>query len=317
MVMLDLLQHMISPMLDLGLDPLRRPRPLPLHQTPMLPVQLALMVAILLDLIPGPTRAGLLIMFAGAHRENAGGDIGPLGGGTASTARRRIGVGAGAGHLVANLLVVVGGVEDLEDVLHVAVLGCEFLVVFAEAVPEAEGDIDVADDAVGELAVGGEAVGFGALHVGVAGEDGQGEGAVVFVGEVFEPEDGEGRGLVEGHADVLAELDDEAGAVAFAHGDAHFAVFAAGPGAVVVGGHFAFADGGAELETEVLERSGKVGRSDGAGDFEGAVVPAEEFLRCLELYGSEDHRYANSTVPDTADEGVGVIDLGALLEDMP
>lgn len=313
MIMLDLLQNMVPSMPDLRLDPLRGTRSLPLHQAPMLPMQLALMIAILLELIPRSTRAMLLVVFAAAHRQDTGGDVAGVGGGTGGVG---VGVGVAASHLVADLLVVVGRVEDLEDVLHVAVLGCEFLVVFAEAVPEADGDVDVADDVVGELAVGGQAVGFGALHVGVAGEDGQGEGAVVFVGDVFEPEDGEGGGLVEGHADVLAELDDEAGAVAFAHRDPDLAVFVAGPGAVVVGGHFAFADGGAELEAEVLKGGREVGRSDGAGDFEGAVVPSEELFRCLELYGSEDHRYANSTVPYAADEGVALVTLGAFPEDV-
>ncbi len=310
-IMLDLLQNMIPAMLDLRLDPLSRPGSFPLHQPTMLPMQLGFMIAILLDLIPRATRAMLLIMLTAAHGQDAGSDVAGGGGG-----RVRIGVGVGAGHLVANLLVVVGGVEDLEDVLHVAVLGRQFAVIFAEAVPEFERDVDVADDAVGELAVGRQAVGFGALHVGVAGEDGQGEGAVLFVGEVFEPEDGEGGRLVEGHADVLAELDDDAGAVAFAHRDPNLAVFLAGPGAVVVGGHFAFADGCADFEAELLKRGGEVGRSDGASDFEGAVVPSEKLFRYLELYGSEDHRYANSTVPYAAHKRIAVVTLGAILEDV-
>lgn len=287
--MLDLLQNLIPPMAELRLHPLRRACPFPLHQTTMLPMQLAFMIAILLDLIPRATGAGLLIMLTAAHGQDTGTDVAGTGGRSACARRRGIGIGVVAGHDVADLLVVVGGVEDLEDVLHVAVLGREFLVVFAEAVPEAEGNVDVADDAVGELAVGGQAVVFGAPHVGVAGEDGQGQGAVVFVGEVFEPEDGEGGGFVKGHADVLAELDDEAGAVAFAHGDADLAVFFATPGAVVVGGHFAFADGGAELEAEGLKGGWEVCGFDGTGDFEGAVVPAEEFFWGLELHGSEDH----------------------------
>ena len=310
---LDLLQNMIAAMLDLRLDPLGRAGALPLHQAAMLPMQLALVVAVLLDLIPRPAGAGLLVMFAAAHGEDAGG-------GAARAAGVGVGVGAGAGvvggHDVADLLVVVGGVEDLEDVVQVTVLGRQFLVVFAEAVPEAQGDVDVADDAVGQLAVFAQAVGLCPLHVCVAGEDGQGYGAVVFVDEVFEPQDGEGRGLVEGHADILAELDDEAGAVAFAHSDPDFALLPARPGAVVVRGHFAFADGCAELEAEASDGGGEVVRCDGASDFEGAPVPSEEFFWGLELYGSEDHRYANSTIADATDDGVGVVDLGAFREDV-
>lgn len=316
MIMFDLLQNMILPMLDLRLDPPRRPGSLPLHQPAMLPMQLALMIAILLELVPRSTGAMFLVMLAAAHRQDPGRDVVAARGGTALAGRRGIGVGIRARHLVADLLVVVGGVEDREDVLQVVVLGRQFLVVVAEAVPEAEGDVDVADDAVGELAVGGEAVGFGALQVGVAGEDGQAEGAVVFVGEVFEPEDGEGRRLVEGHGDVLPELDDEARAVAFAHRDPHLAVFFAGPGTVVVGGHFAFADGRAELEAEVLKGGGEVGGFDGTGNFEGAVVPSQKFSRCLKLYRSEDHRDASSTVSYAANKWVGLVDLRAFPEDV-
>lgn len=80
MVMLDLLQYLIPPMADLRLDPLRRACPFPLHQTAMLPMQLVFMIAILLDLIPRATRAGLLIMFAAAHGQDTGTDVAGTGG---------------------------------------------------------------------------------------------------------------------------------------------------------------------------------------------------------------------------------------------
>lgn len=202
----------------------------------MMPMQLLAMIFIILDLLPRAPRAIYLITF-----------IMPMA--ILRCSRRTVTIATTvvvviARHLVSDLFVVVRRVQDFEYVLHVPVLRREFLVVSAKPVPELEWELDMASF-LPEFA---DAIRFSALHVGVAGPDREGEGALFVIRDIFEPEGCKRRGLVERQANVFTKFDDEAGAVAFAHCDADFAVFFAGPGAVAVGGHFTFADCCAELE---------------------------------------------------------------------